>query len=243
MTILLLQRKKANYMQKVCMAVNWRTGRRAAYALFCVLALLTVAACAPKTHKADSSPTSQAAEQAARENKLEKAVELYEQALKENPDSGLINYHLGYTYGLMGNKAKEVELYQKAVDLGYEDGTLYYNLGMAYGERGDLDKAEAVFKKALERDANNADAHFGLAIIYESSQRTAEAEKAYLEAIRSDAKHLDAYIRLSLLYEQDQQHDKAKATLQKLLQIEPAYPPALQLQQVLEKSGDKTKAE
>ena len=241
---IILSHKKGDCMKTYLCIGNGRGYRGAVSALLCLCLAAFLGGCAPKAGKVEtSSSTAEAAEQAARDNQLEKAVELYEKAMKENPESGMICYHLGYTYGLMGNKDKEMELYQKAVDLGYEDGTLYYNLGMAYGERGDLDKAEQIFKKALDKDKNNADAHFGLGIVYESAKRTADAEQAYKDAIGADQKYLDAYYRLSLVYVQDQQPDKARETLQKLLQVQPDYPEAKELLEKLNTDNAKAGTE
>ncbi len=177
-----------------------------------------------------------AADEAIKQGDYHTAVSLHKTILQNSPDNALALYHLGYTYGQMGDHQKEVSYYEKAMALGFSGNNIYFNAGMAYGELNDIERSIHAFKKALQIKPDSADNHFGLAMAYYRSNLDDRiAEKEFLEAIRIDPGHLDARLYLSLLYTDMGQLKMAAAQLRKILELDPINERALMFLEAIEK--------
>jgi tetratricopeptide (TPR) repeat protein len=63
-------------------------------------------------------------------------LEIYNKGIKENPESGLLLYAKGATFGQMGKPKEELELYQKAVLYRPNDHRIWNNMGYALEDLG-----------------------------------------------------------------------------------------------------------
>ena len=59
------------------------------------------------------------------------AIRRHQLVIKDHPDNALAHYHLGFSYGLMGQHQQELTEYRDAIDLGLDDWQLFLNLGLA----------------------------------------------------------------------------------------------------------------
>jgi tetratricopeptide (TPR) repeat protein len=115
------------------------------------------------------------ADEALKDRRYEKSVILHEFYVKENPDNGLAMYHMGYSYGQLGEHENEVRCYEKAISLGFYGSGIFFNLGMVYGEMGRYDDAVKMFRKELELDPGDSDSIYQLGTLY---LKTGQIEKA-----------------------------------------------------------------
>lgn len=161
------------------------------------------------------------ADEAMKNRRYEKSIILHEFYLKENPDNGLAMYHMGYSYGQLGDHENEVKCYEKAIDLGFYGSSIFFNLGMVYGEMGRLDDSVRIFKKAIEIEPDRADNHFGLALACQRMGSYKLAEKELKRAIKLDPGSIDAIYFLGIHYVDADRIDKAKTQLEKLMKIDP----------------------
>src|SRR5260221_11918191 len=59
------------------------------------------------------------------------AVATHQRLVAAHPADALAHYHLGFAYGMIGNRSQEIVEYQKATTLGLRQWDLYLNLGRA----------------------------------------------------------------------------------------------------------------
>ena len=134
------------------------------------------------------------------------SISLHEIFLSRDPDNALAVYHLGYSYGQIGEIEKEVLLYLKAMSLGFNENHIFFNLGMVFGELNLINESIDAFKKAVELDPNNAEYHYGLALAYMNIKEYKLAEEGLLKVIEIDPKHQEAGSLLKQLYKDQRIH-------------------------------------
>ena len=176
------------------------------------------------------------ADRAMKQHNYQAAILLHESLLETDTTNALAFYHLGYTFGQIGDHEKEVFHYEKAIALGFRTDQIFLNLGLAYGDLNEIEKSLIAFKKSLEVNPESADSHFGLAIAYfrhGSADKLAEEE--FLKTIDLDPRHLDARLYLSILYADRGEIEKAGRQLRTIIQIDPTNERARNLLEKIDK--------
>ena len=152
----------------------------------------------------------------------DKAIELHEGIIRENPDFALAHYHLGYAYGFKEDHDREIEEYERAIQLGLKKFDLFYNAGMVYAEHlGDYDKALGVFNQAERIDPGNDEIHYALGLAYWFKEAESEAVPELLRTINLNPRHIEAHALLGEIYFRRGQHDFAKAEWEMVLELDP----------------------
>lgn len=122
---------------------------------------------------------------AAAEGNNAKARELYQEALKQQPENG-------YIYGDLARLAESEKKYDEALNY-YEQAVKYapgealfhFSLGELYQQKKQVDKAVAAFQKASDLEPKNFYLHFALVSIFRELKRDdlVKAEEEKLNAI------------------------------------------------------------
>ena len=151
---------------------------------------------------------------------------IWTSVLKNAPQCARAHSNLGTEYLNRKDYRTALSHYQQAVSLRPEHAIFHNNLGRVYGVLGDLENAQAELMKATKLDPALAEAMNNLGIIYFQKKQYKEA--AWLFA-QSDRRKPDARVAFNLAKAQLQLGlpDKAQASLQKALQLQPDYPDAL----------------
>jgi len=113
-----------------------------------------------------------------------RAIILHRRFLQSHNHDALAHYHLGFAYGMVGQKAREVTEYVQAAAFGLHKWDLFLNLGLAYLEQQQFAKAVAAFQTAVALGPEHTEAHLDLAIAYEKEQRLEDALQEVSEARR-----------------------------------------------------------
>ena len=129
-----------------------------------------------------ANKTHEKAEKALKEGKLDKAIDLYNKALKESPNHIDIISDRGVAY-LNMNKEKECfEDLNKAITLQPDYGYRYACRAFAKKNFGDLDGAIEDYEKAIELDPTDEIGHNNLGLLYEQKGYQDEATKRFEQA-------------------------------------------------------------
>lgn len=135
------------------------------------------------------------------QNKLNLAIEQFNESIREDPSYAQAYYNLGnVNYYDLGNFGEARELYEKAEkDLGDRLADLSYNLGYIYYNSMDFEKASGRFLKARQV-LNRTDPALNLAIgnTYLQSGRYDLAVSEYLEAVDHYRELYGDYPRVNL---------------------------------------------
>ena len=118
----------------------------------------------PKIRLAALSKNNQAAI-AFNKEEYNRAIDLFQDAIKSEPKSAIIHYNLGCTYLAMRDKVKAVECFRQAVSLDANFKEAHYNLAIAWSRRGYRQEAMAAAQKSLKIDQNYKPAKDLLGII------------------------------------------------------------------------------
>ena len=114
------------------------------------------------------------------------AVELYQDAIKENPGIALY-IELGNVYDLMGNSERAEDAYKQGIQAVPSSINGYLALGGLYSKLGRHAEAIETLKMAVAKDPYNPGAHYGLGMAYAASgdRKSAMAEYEMLKGSNS----------------------------------------------------------
>jgi tetratricopeptide (TPR) repeat protein len=192
-----------------------------------------------------------AANTAYQQQDYKKAVDLYEETLKENPNEIQAYFFLGNSYdnqfkpskrGDPANDAlltKAVQNYQLAAeklaaspaDADKKLGKLSLEyLQAAYGadKMNDPAKAEPIVQKMIQLEPAEPSNYFVLAKIYEDAGAYPEAEQTLLNAKAAKPSDPTVYMTLAGYYNRQGQFDKTIDALEQRAKVEPNNPEAFQ---------------
>jgi tetratricopeptide (TPR) repeat protein/TolB-like protein len=121
---------------------------------------------------------------------LERAIDLFQQALERDPRYAVAQAGLAEAYWRLYRATRRVEYVplarqhaERAIALDDLNAAPWVVRGMIDAGTGSAETALAAFKSALDRNPRSADAHRELADTYERLGRTRDAQAAYAKAI------------------------------------------------------------
>ena len=170
---------------------------------------------------------------AAQQNEPENAVQYFERALTQRPDYVTALLNLGNTLRRQGKATEASERLSRALELEPENPEANYGLGMLYARQGDSARAEVLIQKAVSLRPNYPDALNNLGVLFIRDGRNADAEKQFQSCIEAAPNFDQAYLNLAQLYAIEKQTDKARATLEALLKLQPQHKLARQALEML----------
>lgn len=169
------------------------------------------------------------------------AVAAHRRVLAAHPDDALAQYHLGFAYGMTGDRQREIAQYREAAALGLREWDLYLNLGRALLESGDLTGAAGALNTAVALSPERPEAHFNLGLAYERSGMLAAARDELQLSLRLDPRQPDALNMIGLIYAEEHDYSHARQVWNKLARTEPDFEPARLNLAILDRLADAPK--
>jgi tetratricopeptide (TPR) repeat protein len=155
------------------------------------------------------------------------AIRRHLEVIRAHPDNALAYYHLGFAYGMMGDRQRELTDYQKAVELGLSNWDLFLNMGLVYMEMGRLDCASQVLQLAALLGPYRPETHFNLGLLDERLGMYRKAEQEVLLSLSIDPDQDDARNTLGVIYAEQGNYEHAHQEWTDLIKSHPGYAPAL----------------
>ena len=127
------------------------------------------------------------------------AIELYQQALKENPSYNAVYHGLAECFYALNEYDQAIVYAEKARRYAPQDvdiENLYAFILIGIGKIAD---AQKIFSAVLNRYPNNLDARFGMAEIEVTGGRLTNASELYAAALRRQGENRKALLSLALL--------------------------------------------
>ncbi|WP_423128453.1 tetratricopeptide repeat protein [Gaoshiqia sp. Z1-71] len=155
------------------------------------------------------------------QGEYKKAIEIYQKALKVDPNSSLVNYEIAFSY-FSDKDYKNAEVYSKRVLDLKKDHLLpaYITYGNALDMQGQSDKAIKVYEKAMA-EFDNYLLYYNHAITCFNAGKTDKAYNSALKGIASNSSHASSHLILSKIMEKKGSRIKAMLPLYFFLLIEP----------------------
>jgi tetratricopeptide (TPR) repeat protein len=170
-----------------------------------------------------------------------KAIEKYQEALKNNPELAYAYFYLGNSYDNLykvakkgqpendANLTKAVEYYKQATEKITDPKLRKLSFGYllaAYGpdKLNDPSQAEPIVQKMIEMDPSDTTNYFQLAKIYEDAGNYEQAEAAYLKARDAHPKDAAVYMQMAAFYNRQGRFDKTMEALNQRAAQDPHNP-------------------
>jgi predicted CXXCH cytochrome family protein len=128
-----------------------------------------------------------------------KALPLYREAVRRNPEFALGLQKLGSALRRSGQDAEAAEFLKRAASIAPDNATAWHELGLTYRALGKRPDAVAAFERAIQLDPDMSEAHNNLGIILFAGGEPARAQAAFREAIRIQPDYADAHGNLGNL--------------------------------------------
>lgn len=162
------------------------------------------------------------AEKAFEENKLIKALDLYNKAyeLSNGEDVDTI-INLALIYDSLGKSEKAKDYYKEALSIDDYEERAYYGLATIYDEEENYEEAIKLYNKAIYINPNYHTAYFFLANVYDVSGEKDLAIETYEKLLSLNPENFWANLNVGCIYEERNENGAAYRKFSKALKIHP----------------------
>ena len=152
-----------------------------------------------------------------------KAIKVYNEALKIDPKSTLINYELSLSYMYSGDNEKAIK-HSDFVIKQKKDHLLpsYVTKGSSLSNLGKTKEAIKVFKEGITKFGDDYLLHFNLGITYSKMQDNKNAGLAFINAIMNNPNHKSSHYGLAITKYQQDERVQSLLSLYYFLLLEPS---------------------
>lgn len=134
------------------------------------------------------------------QNKLNKAVEYYESALKLNSNRSSLYLNLANLYQELNQDKKAVSIYKQGIKLKNNFAPYYIGLGESYLKLENYDQAELSLKKAVEINKNSYYGYYLLGNIKRTQGLDDQALNYYAQAIKNNTNYVEAFLAEGIIH-------------------------------------------
>ncbi len=177
--------------------------------------------------------------EAYRKGDLEKAIQLLEQVVEQDPQSAAALCNLGTVLKVHGEIDKAKDCYTRALAIVPEEPDILLKLGNLYSSQDYLNEAAACFEKVIVKRPKSEDAHNNLAAVY---LRLGQYEKArgHIEStIQLNPNLAHAHCNLAKVLDHLGEADRAVSHLKKAVELDSVFTDAyLTLAGIYADTGD-----
>jgi len=156
---------------------------------------------------------------------LDKALKLYEEAIRVKPDKEDAHYNAALIYDKRGEYGKALKHYMASLRLKPSSATSY-NIAMIYQGLNRLAPAIKFYNLAIKLNPDNEDAHYNLAWAYQESGYYSKAIAHYRAVLRLSPRSADAHYKIGVIYEERGMIEEALSEFKNALSADPGYGPA-----------------
>lgn len=139
----------------------------------------------------------------------EKAVQIAQEEIREDPGNADSRYTLAWVYAKVGNYDGAIATCNEALQRGSGFNKLRYILAWVYARQGRYEDALKTCDDALRGDPYSATLYYAKGRIQDLVGRNDEAVESYLKAINLKGDFSEAYVFLGLLYTELGRYDDA----------------------------------
>lgn len=149
------------------------------------------------------------ARMAVQDRELDRAIQLYQQALMLSPDDIAAHDGLATAYVLAQDYDRAIACFEQITLLKPRDAKAYVNLGGLFNLKHDFKSASSVLRKAVQRNSKSPDAYYNLGIAEKGQNQLALAMSAYRECIKLKPEMAEAHVNLANCFVEQKNFKKA----------------------------------
>jgi len=154
---------------------------------------------------------------------LEKALPLYEEAVRRKPASLIVLQRLGTSLRSAGQLARAAEILKRAVEVAPADASSWHQLGLVYIGQGQRTDAIEAFQKATTLDPSLSEAFNSLGGVWLESGEPQRAEAAFRQAIRIQPDYAEAHSNLGNALDSAGRFEEARFHFEAAIRLKPSY--------------------
>ena len=156
------------------------------------------------------------------EGKYDEAIVVYEEALKMEKNSSLVNYEMGYTYFAMKDYKSSIKHLKKVIKANGDHLMQAYTIiGSAYDDMGKPAKAIKTYEEAIKDYPDHYLLHYNLGLTLYRQGELDEAEKSLINAIKLNAGHKTSNYLLGIIKAEQNRRVESLLSLYFFLLLEP----------------------
>lgn len=158
------------------------------------------------------------------EKNYEAALNIYEEALKENHEDPLIFANVANIVYMMRDLERAIPLFEKAIELDAACAVAYYGLGNIFYEQGDFVEAISSFEKAIRNGlAEDGDVHFLLGSSFVAMNQARLASMYLLRATELKPNDAEIWFMYGLCMGKCEAIDESVHALEKAVVLDPKH--------------------
>jgi tetratricopeptide (TPR) repeat protein len=155
--------------------------------------------------------------------KMQETMELFQQALRIDPDCADAHNNLGIVLAQTGKIEEAISHYEQALRFEPDYADAHYNLGTALAQTGKIEEAIAHYEQALRIKPDLADAHNNLGTALAQTGKIEEAIAHYEQALQIEPDLAEVHYNLGTALAQVYRVPEAIAQYEQALRIKPDY--------------------
>src|SRR5579863_3931402 len=155
-----------------------------------------------------------------------KAVQLYREAVENDPRSAQLHYDFALALERSGDREGERQALLSAVELDPGFAPAHNQLGLVLLRVGQAPAGENELRTAISLSPHYAEAQNNLGVLYGQQGKDSEAAQLFQQAIDSNPGYAQAYVNLAAALASQSRFGEAESTLKKAIEIEPDNPEA-----------------
>ena len=158
-----------------------------------------------------------------KQGEIDRAIDSYHQALRLQPDYGVVHYNLGNLWAQQGD-LKEAERHLiEAVDIDSGHAEAHYSLGNVQARQGRLESAAGHYRMALDLGLLQDTVYFNLAMTLIKLGRANESSAILKESIRVHPNSAPTYNALGRVLAAQGKLDEAIEYYRRAVRIQPGF--------------------
>ena len=155
--------------------------------------------------------------------RVDKALPLYEEAVKRSPRSLLALQRLGFSLRSSGQLDRAAEILKRALAVDGRDAASWHQLGLVYLAQGSRADALDSFEKAVDLDPDLSETYNSLGGLFLESGNFSRAEKEFREAIRITPDYAEAHSNLASALASTNRLPEARYHFEIAIRFKPDY--------------------
>jgi Tfp pilus assembly protein PilF len=167
---------------------------------------------------------------------LNKALELYDQALKYNPEDPVIWNNKGTILVRMGKYEDALKAYDSALNLNSEYSAAMINKGIVLSKINKYADALDLFEKSIGLDSTNSVAWYNKGLALARLNKFKDAIASFNTSIDINPEYVDALYSRGKLYYTNEQYNVALESLNRVLELKPDDQDALKYKTLSEEA-------
>jgi len=152
---------------------------------------------------------------------IQRAVNLYRDAIAEDPNNARSYFNLAWALDKLGDKKGERDALEKAVVVDAQFAAAHNQLGLLSLATGQDADAEKHLKIAISINPQYAEAQNNLGVLCGKQGKIKESEQLFRQAVENDPHYAQAFLNLGLTLASQSHFAEAQQTVQNAIQLEP----------------------